>query len=118
MSERTVSDALAHAEEARRFEPESLRETSRDLIVLADEVIRLRELEQIIYETSKGIPSTRIDLPEVETTRPKKLNRKQQIAEELRASDLTAQVTGRDDIDYGHHESLPRGEHVARIKGR
>lgn len=43
MSEQAVKDALAHAEDARMFEPESLRETSRDLIVLADEVLRLRE---------------------------------------------------------------------------
>lgn len=46
----------------------------------------------------------------------KKLSRKQQVVEELRASDLTAQEVGRLDIEYGHHDSLPRGEHVARIK--
>lgn len=43
-------------------------------------------------------------------------NRKQQIEESLRQSDLTAQAAGRDDVEYGHHESLPRGEHVARLR--
>src|ERR1051325_11162058 len=45
-----------------------------------------------------------------------RFGRKQKVAEELAASDLTAQVVERDDIDYGHHESLPRGEHVANLK--
>lgn len=46
---------------------------------------------------------------------PRSRVRKQKIEEQLRASDLTAQTAGRTDIEYGHHESLPRGEHVARI---
>lgn len=41
--------------------------------------------------------------------------RKQKVEELLRRSDLTAQLTGRDDIEYGHHETLPRGEHVANL---
>jgi hypothetical protein len=36
--------------------------------------------------------------------------------EELKRSDLGAQLTGRSDIEYGHHETLPRGEHVMRRK--
>lgn len=47
-------------------------------------------------------------------------SKKQKAEEELRESDLSAQLSGRDDIEYGHHESLPRGEHVARrlVAGR
>lgn len=40
-------------------------------------------------------------------------SKKQKIEDDLRQSDLTAQVTGRTDIEYGHFDSLPRGEHVA-----
>jgi hypothetical protein len=48
---------------------------------------------------------------------PRPRAKKQKQEELLRASDLTAELSGgRDDIIYGHHESLPRGEHVARIK--
>lgn len=46
---------------------------------------------------------------------PKKKSKKIQVEEALRLSDLTAQEVGRTDIEYGHHETLPRGEHVARI---
>lgn len=41
-------------------------------------------------------------------------SKKQNIADELRRSDLTAQLAGRTDIEHGPHDSLPRGEHVAR----
>jgi hypothetical protein len=40
-------------------------------------------------------------------------SKKQKIEDALRQSDLTAQYVGRHDIEYGHHETLPRGEHVA-----
>ena len=43
-------------------------------------------------------------------------SKKQQIADELAASDLGAQLAERDNIEWGHHDSLPRGEHVARMK--
>ena len=43
-------------------------------------------------------------------------SKRAQVAAELAASDLTAQVVGREDIDYGSHESLPRGEHVANMR--
>lgn len=43
-------------------------------------------------------------------------SKKQRVEDELRASDLTAQTAGRQDIEYGHHDTLPRGEHVARVK--
>lgn len=49
---------------------------------------------------------------------PKRKSKKILAEEALRRSDLTAREVGRDDIEYGHHESLPRGEHVARMKGR
>lgn len=42
-------------------------------------------------------------------------SRKEQIEEELRASDLSGQLAQRDNIEYGPHDSLPRGEHVARL---
>lgn len=47
---------------------------------------------------------------------PRKKSKKVQIEEQLKRSDLTAQEVGRDDIEYGHFDSLPRGEHVARMK--
>ena len=41
---------------------------------------------------------------------------KKVLAEEaLRRSDLSAQLAQREDIEWGDHESLPRGEHVARL---
>lgn len=51
------------------------------------------------------------------TPAPRSRAKKRRIEEELRASDLTAQAAGRTDVEYGHHESLPRGEHVARMGG-
>lgn len=45
----------------------------------------------------------------------KKLSRKEQRAEELRKSDLTAQAVGRSDIEYGEDTELPKGQHVANI---
>jgi hypothetical protein len=41
-------------------------------------------------------------------------SKKQKIEDDLRKSDLTARLAGRDDVEYGHHETLPRGEHIAR----
>lgn len=49
---------------------------------------------------------------------PRSRSKKQKIEESLRQSDLTARLAGRDDVEYGHHESLPRGEHVARRGSR
>lgn len=45
---------------------------------------------------------------------PRSRSKKQKIEDDLRQSDLTARLAGRDDVEYGHHETLPRGEHVAR----
>lgn len=45
---------------------------------------------------------------------PRSRSKKQKVEDELRRSDLTAQLCGgRPEIEYGHHETLPRGEHVA-----
>lgn len=46
---------------------------------------------------------------------PRSRSRKQLTEDQLKASDLGAQLTGRTDIEYGHHETLPRGEPVARL---
>lgn len=48
---------------------------------------------------------------------PRSRSKKQKVEEALRQSDLTARLAGRDDVEYGHHESLPRGEHVANRRG-
>lgn len=48
------------------------------------------------------------------TNTQRRRSKKQQTEDELRDSDVTAQLSGRDNIVYGHHDSLPRGEHVAR----
>lgn len=47
---------------------------------------------------------------------PRSRSRKQKIEDALRDSDLTAQLADRQDIVYGHHDMIPRGEHVARLK--
>lgn len=47
---------------------------------------------------------------------PRSRSKKQKVEDDLRRSDLTAQLTDRTDIEYGHHETLPRGEHVSRIR--
>ena len=47
----------------------------------------------------------------------KRKSKKIQIEEALRRSDLSAQLCDRKDIEYGPHDCLPRGEHVARLKG-
>ncbi len=44
-------------------------------------------------------------------------SKKQKIEDSLKQSDLTAQYAERQDIEYGHHETIPRGEHVARRRG-
>lgn len=44
-------------------------------------------------------------------------SKKQKIEDDLRQSDLTGQLAERTDILYGHHDSLPRGEHVANRRG-
>lgn len=48
---------------------------------------------------------------------PRSRSKKQKIEDQLRESDWTAQLSGgRTDVEYGHHESLPRGEHVANLR--
>jgi len=46
----------------------------------------------------------------------KRKSKKIQIEEALRRSDLSAQIVGRTDVEYGPHDCLPRGEHVARMR--
>jgi hypothetical protein len=45
----------------------------------------------------------------------KKLSKTEQARRDLAASDLTAQGAEREDIEYGSHETLPQGQHVARL---
>lgn len=53
------------------------------------------------------------DQPDDAAPLPRPRSKKQKIEETLRQSDLTAQLADRQDIVYGHHDSLPRGKHVA-----
>lgn len=46
--------------------------------------------------------------------RTRSRSKKQKAEDALRQSDLTAKLADRNDIEYGHFDSLPRGEHVAR----
>jgi hypothetical protein len=46
----------------------------------------------------------------------KRKAKKIQVEEALRRSDLTGRLAERDDVEYGHHDQLPRGEHVARLR--
>ncbi len=49
----------------------------------------------------------------------RKRAKKDRVADALAASDLTAQaVGGRPDVQYGHHEELPSGQHVANVSPR
>lgn len=43
------------------------------------------------------------------------LSKKERIAADLAASDLTAQAAGRDNIEYGHHDATPKGQHVVSL---
>lgn len=52
------------------------------------------------------------------TPAPRSRTKKQKIADELRESDVTARLVGRTDVEYGPHDSLPRGEHVSRLRSR
>ena len=49
---------------------------------------------------------------------PRSRARKKKIEDQLRESDVTAQLSGgREDVVYGPHDSLPQcGEHVARLR--
>lgn len=51
-------------------------------------------------------------------SKSKRRSKKEQIAEELRDSDLMAKLTGRTDIEHGHHDTLPQGQHVARMQAK
>lgn len=47
-----------------------------------------------------------------------KLSKKQKALADLAASDVTAQAVGREDIEYGSHETTPRGQHVVNSDWR
>jgi hypothetical protein len=47
----------------------------------------------------------------------KRKAKKIQVEEALRRSDLTARLAEREDIEHGHHDGIPRGEHVANLRG-
>lgn len=93
---------------ARRHE---LIEAKRSRSLSEDEIAEFRELQWLA-----GVKRELGSGPPPDMTQPRKKSRKVQIEEQLKRSDLTAQLSGRDDIEYGHHESLPRGEHVARLR--
>lgn len=42
--------------------------------------------------------------------------KKEKIEETLRRSDVTAQLAGRDDVEYAPHDSLPSGMHVTNLR--
>ena len=42
-------------------------------------------------------------------------SKKEREAEALRASDVTAELMGRDDVQYGSHTELPAGPNVATL---
>lgn len=68
---------------------------------------------QTIYNQppAEGMPDVRPNRPVYE----RKTSKKQEVINELAANDLTAQAVGREDIEYGLHTDLPRGEHVANL---
>lgn len=56
-----------------------------------------------------------VKLDELNRPQPKRKSKKIQVEEALRRSDLTGRLAERDDVEYGDHDQLPRGEHVARL---
>lgn len=88
----------------------------RCLIHLTDgAVYRERTVDELVEDLNRGNYEPRyVQVPE---RAPRSRSKKQKIEESLRESDLTAQLSGRTDIQYGHHDSLPRGEHVANRRG-
>lgn len=78
-------------------------------------------LSALILAVSETLPRTERAAPTVRgpipiAKRPRRKNKREQMADELRESDVTARTAGRDNIVYGHHDDLPQcGEHVARL---
>jgi hypothetical protein len=77
----------------------------------AEELRELQWLAGIKRELQTG--PTPIEVEVIGKRKSKKL----QVEEALRRSDLTGTLAERDDVEYGPHDCLPRGEHVARMKG-
>lgn len=73
---------------------------------------------QFIAHARADIPKLIAEVRELQAqlnSKPQRKSKKKQIEEQFRESDLTAARSGgRPDVDYGPHDSLPRGEHVAR----
>lgn len=72
--------------------------------------------QQLFYVEGSALAEWLRDRINAAPSAARSRSKKQRIEEELRQSDLTAQLAERDNIEYGHHESLPRGEHVARLR--
>lgn len=71
------------------------------------------EAEQLVAAANAG---AKIQSPRLEK-QPRRKNARQRIAEDLKASDVSAQLAGRDNIEYGPYDSLPQGgEHIARVR--
>ncbi len=75
---------------------------------LSDEVV-----EEIERQKAAGVSPDRLLWAAL--LQKRKPSKRAQRAVELAQSDVTAQVVGRDDIEYGEHTELPRGEHVANL---
>jgi len=72
--------------------------------------------EDIVNAVAEELSALYAEIAQLKARMPttRSRSKKQKIEEELRESDLTAQLSGRDNIVYGHHDMVPRGEHVAR----
>jgi hypothetical protein len=97
---------------------------------LPDETFTLinSEVERLSKETGKKISQADVvtlavshlvlcDAPSAEFVRKrgKKPSRREAVAAQLAAQDVTAQAVGRSDIEYGPDTELPGGEHVASM---
>lgn len=83
-----------------------------------DEVIAgaltLENAEQLVTAANAGAKIQAQPLAK----QPRRKNKRERIAEELKASDYSAHPMDRNDVGYGPHDSLPQcGESVARLKG-
>lgn len=78
----------------------------------------VRANSEFIAHARTDIPKLIAAIRELQSqlnSKPRSRSKKQRVEEQLRASDLGAQSAGRDDIEWGDHETLPRGEHVMRM---
>lgn len=93
------TDALIKAEAAR------LEESEADVITRA--VVRLCDAAADQPKAERPSKTLRIESPTQVAKAVRKVSKKERVVQERAASDVTAQIAGREDIDYSDTESTP-----------